>query len=133
MLVSPLFLVWGIREILPARERQTQAVTASAVITHVNPNWVRRRGAQYIASYSYKYEFSVDGHAYSGFFADYTDDPTHHLNEIVPIAYLRSNPADNNYGGTLNDARWHSPSGFIVLALLTFVIGLAFYKGWPSD
>lgn len=131
MLAAPLFVVWAVRDIKPARERQAEAVTASAVITRVD-KIPYRDGRFRLFSYSYLYHFSVEGHVYSGAFSEHRDVITHRVDEIVPISYLRSNPAENNYGGTLNDAKWHSPGGWLVLAALSFAIGMAFYKGWPD-
>lgn len=134
MLATPLFLVWAVRDLKPSKLRQAQAVTASAVITRVD-KVPFQDGAFWWStehfSYGYLYKFSVDGHTYSGEFNEHKDVVTHSVDEIVPISYLRSNPDDNNYGGTLGPGHV-SPAGDLVLAALTFMIGLAFYKDWPD-
>lgn len=134
MLAALLFVVWAVRDIAPSKERQAQAVTASAVVTRVD-KIPYQDGAFWWSgehfSYVYVYQFSVDGHAYSGTFGEHKNVITHRVDEIIPITYLRSNPADNNYGGTL-DPGHHSPAGDLVLAVLSFVIGLAFYKRGPD-
>ena len=126
LLLAALSAVWAVRTIAPARARQSQAVAASAAITRVNQYLSYRNGGS-TPLYSYEYEFSVEGHAYRGVW-NASQDSSHRVGEIIPIYYLRSNPADNNYGGTLNDAPWQSPSLELAMAVILAVVGLGLLR-----
>jgi len=126
LLLAALSAVWAVRTIAPARARQAQAVAASAAITRADQHFYRDKTRK-TPLYSYEYEFSVDGHVYRGVW-NASQDSSHRVGEIIPIYYLRSNPADNNYGGTLNDAPWQSPSLELAMAVILAVVGLGLLR-----
>jgi hypothetical protein len=122
MLLAVVFAALAIRSLPAARERKANAVVGSAAITEIRTHY-RKPNRRIDLLYSYWYAFTVDGRAYRGVWNADTDS-SHRTGEIIPISYLRSHPSDNNYGGTLNDAPYQSPS--IEFTIAAILVGMSF-------